>query len=206
MAMIEIKKENKMDRIEILKVMLMIGAIIPTLIAAYTLPGLDKFFKTAADTELIAAAEAMKNWFTMGLVVFSCSLKGIRFFAKSFPILIMVDIGFSILVALLGPEYLELRFYGHVLCDVIAIGGISQAINHYVMRLWEKEELQLVCNRINLFGSIGAIAGSSAAYIYNPFSVNELLWLNVIVSVAAGIFRSFTFYSVKKEVLIKENK
>lgn len=200
MAAIEIKKENKMDRKEVLKAAMMIGAVIPVFMAAYTLPGLEKYFKTAADQGLIAQAEALGKYLTFGLALFVSWGKGIQTFVKIFPILVLVDIAVALITAIAGPDQLELRFFAKTAADVIAIGGIGQAINTMAFKIWKGDELQLLSNRLGLFGSIGGIAGATLSMIWNPFNIDQLLWLNVAVGIVAGVFRTTTFYALKKEV------
>ena len=205
MAAIEIKKENKMDRKEVLKVAMMIGAVIPVFMAAYTLPGLEKYFKTAADQGLIAQAEALDKYLTFGLALFVSWGKGIQTFVKIFPLLVLTDITVALVTAIAGPDQLELRFFAKTASDVIAIGGIGQAINTMAFKVWQGTELQLLANRISLTASIGGIGGATLSMVYNPFTVDQLLWLNVAVAIAAGVFRTATFYALKKEAdIIRE--
>lgn len=179
---------------------ILIGALLPIAIGAYTLPTIMQYFIGEADRQLIANVEFAKQAIAIGICIMGSSTKGVRLFARGFIPLCILDITIAIAIAIAGSEHVTFRFYGDLVANSIAVAGIGQAINVYLFRCIPQERLAIFSNRLQTINAGGGIAGAGLSAIYCPFSVDDLLWINVGLTVACVAFRSFTFFTMKKMV------
>ena len=175
-----------------------IAMAIPVITAAVFMPVISKFFYASANVETIGSAQIVSGAVTMFVSAVGCWSNGLKIFNKLYYPMFIADIAMAIIIAVLGVEHVEMRFYLNALQSALCGAVVDQSLNYYIMLVIPREEIQLFSNRIKtMFGGAGLV-GSFLAVMLGDININIALWVIVALTIFDFILSSFLRNEFKK--------
>ena len=188
-----------------LEMYLLVGIIVPVTINAFSNPAVKRYFIASAGPEFIAQIDVIEQALSLLLVAICLFKRTIPLFIKAYLPMSILAIALSFTVAILGPEYIEARFYIKALTSAIVLTIIKQGQQTYICQLWTGNDMRDLGNKLTLSSGLSVIIGAGIATQWiSCFSIDELLWVNAIVTLISMIF-NYILFRAMRSIVIKQN-
>ena len=181
----------------ILNIML-VALVVPVMANAVCNPVVSKYFMGAADVEVIASAAMVSQAITMFVAFVGCWSSGLKIFIKLYYPMWITEIAMSIIVALIGAENIELRFYLHAVQNTLCIGIISQTLGYYSMKVIPRDRIQIFSNKQKTVVGGAGIIGSFLAVLLGNIDIHIALWTDVVFSTFSFFLNTFVMNNFKR--------
>lgn len=179
---------------------MLICITIPVMSSAVCNPVVSKYFMGAADVEVIASAAMVSQSITMLVAFVGCWSSGLKIFIKLYYPMWIAEIAIAIIIAMMGAENVELRFYLHAVQNTLCVGIVSQTLGYYSMQVIPRDMLQTFSNKQKTVVGGAGIVGSFLAVILGNIDVHTALWADVFFSVFSFGINTFVLVHFKRMV------
>jgi hypothetical protein len=184
---------------------IVLGITLPVFVAMLIMPTLEMYFKPRATAELIGSVELVRQGITLLVGFAGCWKGGLGIFLKMYyPAWIMAMI-INIIIAVLGAEHIEIRFFLEVVESAMCIAIAGQSISYYALKVFKDDTTKIILgNRQRVAMAIGGMLGSFIATIIGQVEINVALWGNVLLSLICFALNTGILVLLKK--VIKEQE
>ena len=187
---------------------MLVALIIPVMASAILSPAVSKFFIGEASVEIIASSKMVDQALTMFVAFVGCWKGGMKIFLKSYYPMWVLVISIDIIIALMGMDHIEMRFYLNVIQTALGIGIVSQSLNHWSMLVIPRDQIQLFVNKQRTVLGGAGVAGSLVATLLGAIDIQTALWINVAFAFISFMINTFVLIQFKhianKKVDVKE--
>jgi len=174
--------------------------IIPVMASAICNPVVSKYFMGAADVEIIASAAMVSQTITMFVAFVGCWSSGLKIFIKLYYPMWIAEIAMAIIIAMMGAENIEMRFYLNALQNTLCIGIVSQSLGYYSMKVIPRDMLQTFSNKQKTVVGGAGIVGSFLAVMLGNIDIHIALWADVFFSIFSFGMNTFVLFHFKRMV------
>ena len=116
----------------------------------------------------------------------------------------ITEITMAIIIAMMGAEHVEMRFYLDAVQNALCVGIEAQSLEYYAFQVIPKDIIQTFSNkRKTVIGGAG-IAGSFFAVMMGNIDIHIALWADVVVSIFGFFLDTFVLHNFKR--ILKEEQ
>lgn len=177
---------------------MLVAIVIPVAAHAIFDPVVSKYFMNAADVEIIASAAMASQAITMMVSLIGCWSFGMKIFIKLYYPMWIAEIAMAITIAMMGSEYIALRFYLNAIQDALCVSVISQSLGYYSMKVIPRESIQTFSNKQKTVVGGAGIIGSFVAVVIGNIDIHIALWVDVFFSIFNFVFNTYVLNAFKK--------
>ena len=179
---------------------MLICITMPVMANAICHPVVTKYFMGAADVEIIASAAMVSQAITMFVAFVGCWSSGLRIFIKLYYPMWIAEIAIAIIIAMMGAENIEMRFYLNALQNTLCIGIVAQSLGYYSMKVIPRDMLQTFSNKQKTVVGGAGIVGSFLAVMLGNIDIHIALWADVFFSISSFGMNTFVLVHFKRMV------
>ena len=154
----------------------------------------------AADVEIIASAAMVSQAITMFVAFVGCWNSGLKIFVKLYYPMWIAEIAIAIIIAMMGAENIEMRFYLNALQNTLCIGIVVQSLGYYSMKVIPRDMLQTFSNKQKTVVGGAGIVGSFLAVMLGNIDIHIALWADVFFSIFSFGMNTFVLVHFKRMV------
>ena len=184
--------------------LMIITLVIPVLSETIFTPVVSKYFLSAANVEVIASASMASQAITLFIAFVGCWGSGLKIFMRLYYPMWITEIAMAIIIAMMGAEHVEMRFYLDAVQNALCVGIEAQSLEYYAFQVIPKDIIQTFSNkRKTVIGGAG-IAGSFFAVMMGNIDIHIALWADVVVSIFGFFLDTFVLHNFKR--ILKEEQ
>ena len=191
-------------KLETILNVVLVALVVPVIADAICTPVISKYFMGAANVETIASAAMVSQAITMLVAFVGCWGSGLKIFIKLFYPMWMTEIAMAIIIAMLGSDHIELRFYLDAIQNALCVAIVSQSIEFYSTQVIPRDRIQIFINKQRTVVGAAGIIGSFFAVMLGNIDIHIVLWADVAFSMFGFALDTFVLNNFKR--LMKESK
>ena len=185
-------------KLESILQLMIVTLVIPVLSETIFTPVVSKYFLSAANVEVIASASMASQAITLFIAFVGCWSSGLKIFMRLYYPMWITEIAMAIIIAMMGAEHVEMRFYLDAVQNALCVGIESQSLEYYAFQVIPKDIIQTFSNkRKTVIGGAG-IAGSFFAVMIGNIDIHIALWADVVVSIFGFFLDTFVLHNFKR--------